>query len=105
MSELQRLSTQAEVMPLMRDRGGLTLSREGKQLLVALRQAAADGVLQKAQIAILNDITRDAMDSVADIDSYRKALAGDDQLLNMLLGEVELNHVNLLKSIQRPSAF
>ena len=105
MSELQRLSTQAEVMPLMRDRGGLTLSREGKQLLVALRQAAADGVVQKAQIAILNDITRDAMDSVVDIDNYRKALAGDDQMLNMLLGEVELNHVNLLKRIQRPTVF
>lgn len=105
MSELQRLSTQAEVMPLMRNRGGLTLSQEGRQLLVALRQAAADGVLQKAEIAILNDVTKDAMDSVEDVDSYRKAQAGDDQTLNMLLSEVELNHVNLLKRIQRGSAF
>lgn len=103
--ELQRLSTQAEVSPLMRTHGGLVLSREGRQLQVALRQEAADGIVKKAKIAIASDIAMDAMDSVKEVDSYRRSLAGTDQTLNALLVEVEMNHVNQVSRIQRGSAF
>lgn len=105
MGELQRLSTQAEVMPLMRSHGGLVLSQEGRQLQTAIRQEAAAGILKKAKIAIATDIAKDAMDGVKEVDDYRKILAGSDQGLNMALGEIELNFVSQVSRIQRGSAF
>ena len=103
--ELQRLATQAEVSPLMRTQGGLVLSKEGRQLQGALRREAADGIVKKARIAIASDIAMDAMDSVKEVDAYRRSLAGDDPTLNTLLAEVEMNHVNQVGRIQRGSAF
>ncbi|ROP38989.1 hypothetical protein [Saccharothrix texasensis] len=103
--ELQRLSTQAEVSPLMRTHGGLVLSNEGRQLQAALRREAANGIVQKARIAIASDIAMDAMDSVKEVDDYRRTLAGNDQTLNALLVEVEMNHVHQVSRIQRGSAF
>lgn len=104
-SELQRLSAQAEVSPLMRTHGGLVLSREGRQLQTALRQEAADGMIAKARVAIATDVAMDAMDSVKEVDDYRRTLAGNDQTLNALLVEVEMNHVHQVSRIQRGSAF
>ena len=105
MSELQRLSTQAEVSPLMRTHGGLVLSQEGRQLQTAIRGAAADGILKKAKIAIATDIAKDAMDGVKEVDDYRRCLAGSDQGLNLALGEVELTYINQIARIQRGSAY
>jgi hypothetical protein len=104
-SELQRLSTQAEVSPLMRTHGGLVLSREGRQLQATLRQEAADGMVKKARVAIATDVALDAMDSVKAVDDYRRTLAGGDEGLNSLLAQVELNHVSHITRIQRGSAF
>lgn len=103
--ELQRLSMQAEMAPLMRTHGGLLPSRELRQLQTALRQEAADGIVKKAQIKIAEDIAMDAMDSVKHVDGHRRALAGNDQTLNALLAEVEMAHVQHLGRIQRGSAF
>jgi hypothetical protein len=105
MGELQRLSTQAEVSPLMRTHGGMVLSKEGRQLQAALRSEAAAGIIQKARIAIATDVAKDAMDGVVDVDAYRRNLAGGDQQLNMLLGEVELAYIHQIQRIQRGSAF
>jgi hypothetical protein len=103
--ELERYSAQAEVSPLMRIHGGLVLSREGRQLQSSLRQEAADGMIKKARIAIASDIAMDAMDSVKEVDAYRRSLAGNDQTLNALLVEVEMNHIHQVGRIQRGSAF
>lgn len=103
--ELQRLSSQAEMLPLMRTQGGLLPSRELRQLQTALRQEIADGVVKKAQIKIAEDVTMDAMDSVAGVDAHRRALAGDDQTLNALLAQVEMSHVQSLGRIQRGSLY
>ena len=105
MSELERLSTQAEVSPLMRTHGGVVQSREGRQLQRRLRQEAADGIVQKARIAIATDVAMDAMDSVADVDNYRRNLAGGDPQLNSLLATVEMAHLRTVTRIQRGSAF
>jgi hypothetical protein len=105
MSELQRLSTHAEASPLMRTHGGLVLSQEGRQLQRRLRQEAADGIVRKAKIAIATELTMDAMDSVAEVDSYRHSLAGGDPQLNSLLASVEVAHVQTVTRIQRGSAF
>lgn len=103
--ELQRLSTQAEVMPLMRTQGGLVASRELRQMQASLRQEVADGVVKKARIQIATDVAMDAMDSVRDVDSYRRSLAGNDQTLNALLAEVEMSHAQHVGRIQRGSVF
>ena len=103
--ELQRLSTHAEMLPIMRTHGGLLPSRELRQLQTTLRQEVADGVVKKAQIKIAEDVTMDAMDSLAGIDAHRRALAGDDPTLNGLLAQVEMNHAQQLGRIQRGSAF
>lgn len=105
MSELQRLSTQAEVIPLMRTHGGLVLSQEGRQLQGALRREVADGIVQKAKIHIATDVTMDAMDGVKRVDEHRQALAGDNQALNFALSEVELAYIHTVTRIQRGSAF
>jgi hypothetical protein len=105
MGELQRLSTQAEVSPLMRTHGGLVLSREGRQLQAALRHEAADGIVKKARIFIATEVAMDAMDGVKEVDDHRRSLAGNDQGLNMLLGEVEVTYVNHINRIQRGSAY
>ncbi|MEC3978149.1 hypothetical protein [Amycolatopsis sp. H20-H5] len=105
MGELQRLSTQAEVMPLMRTHGGLVLSQEGRQLQAALRREGADGIVKKARIAIETNVALDAMDSVARVDGHRRGLAGDDPGLNSVLIEVELTHVANIKRIQSGGAF
>lgn len=105
MSELQRLSTQAEVSPLMRTHGGLVQSREGRQLQRRLREAAADGIVRKARIAIATELAMDAMDSVSDVDSYRRNLAAGDPELNSVLVGVEVAHIQAVTRIQRGSAF
>ena len=101
MSELQRLSTEVEVSPLMRTHGGLALSQEGRQSLAAVRRAVADGVDKTAKIAVARHVALEAMDAVTDVDNYRKALAGNDQVLNAVLNEVELTFVQQLNRIQR----
>ena len=105
MSELERLSTQAEMLPLMRTNGGLTASRELRQLQTTLRQEVAEGIVKKARVQIATDVTMDAMDSVAEVDSHRRALAGDDPTLNGLLAQLEMNHAQHLGRIQRGSLF
>jgi hypothetical protein len=105
MSELQRLSTQAEVTPLMRTHGGLVLSQEGRQLQGALRREVAAGIVQKAKIAIATDIAMDAMDGTKRVDDHRQALAGENQALNFALSEVELAYIQTVTRIQRGSAF
>lgn len=103
--ELQRLSTQAEMLPIMRTQGGLVPSRELRQMQVSLRQEVADGVVKKARIQIATDVAMDAMDGVKNIDSYRRSLAGDDQTLNALLAEVEMTYVQHVGRVLRGSAF
>lgn len=103
--ELERYSAQAEVSPLMRTHGGLVLSNEGRQLQASLRREAASGLVQKARLAIATEVAMDAMDSVKEVDAYRRSLAGDDQVLNALLVEVEMNHLHHVGRIQRGSAF
>lgn len=105
MGELQRLSTQAEMLPIMRTHGGLLPSPELRQLQTNLRREVADGVVKKAQIKIAEDVTMDAMDSVAEVDGHRRALAGDDPTLNGLLAQLEMNHAQHLGRIQRGSLF
>ncbi|TWP45954.1 hypothetical protein FKR81_37675 [Lentzea tibetensis] len=101
--ELQRLSSQAEMLPIMRTHGGLLPSPELRQLQTTLRQEVADGVVKKARIHIATDVAMDAMDSVRDVDSYRRSLAGNDQTLNALLAEVEITHAQHVGRIQRGS--
>lgn len=105
MGELQRLSTQAEVMPLMRTQGGLLPSRELRQMQASLRQEVADGVVKKARIQIATDVAMDAMESALTVDAHRRSLAGDDPVLNGLLAQLETTHVQHLSRIQRGSVF
>ncbi|MCP2245732.1 hypothetical protein [Lentzea aerocolonigenes] len=103
--ELQRLSAQADMLPIMRTHGGLMPSRELRQLQTTLRQEIADGVVKDARIEIATHVTMKAMDSVADVDAHRRALAGDDSTLNALLAQVEMNHVQSVGRIQRGTLF
>jgi hypothetical protein len=105
MGELQRLSTEAEAMPLMRTSGGLVLSSEGRQFQTALRREAADGMLKIVQIKVAVGVAKEAMDATADVDTYRKSLANGDAALNGALVEVELTCLNVINRIQRGSAF
>lgn len=104
MGELQHLSMQFETSPLMRTCSGLLPSKEQQQFQVALRQEAVQGGLQKARVAIAVDVAMDAMEGVKQVDAYRRSLAGEDQVLNALLGEVEVGFVQQLQRIQRGSA-
>ncbi|MCP3797989.1 hypothetical protein NLX83_01830 [Allokutzneria sp. A3M-2-11 16] len=105
MSELERLSAQAEIMPLFRTHGGLVVSREARQLQGRLRQEAAEGVIKKAKIAIATDVAMDAMDGVKQVDDFRRTLANGDEGLNSVLAEIEIAYVHHVNRIQRGSAF
>lgn len=99
--ELQRLAAQAEVSPIFRTHGGLVQSREGKELQRDLRDLGHRGVLAKAEVAVHTEITQDAMDSVTEVDQYRRTLAGNDELLNQALAQVEVNHLKAIGHIQK----
>jgi hypothetical protein len=99
------MSAQVEAMPMMRDWGGLVLSTQGKQVQAALREVVAKGAMQKAEMLLLHEFTRDAMDSTAAINEHRKNLAGDDQALNMMLAELQIGHVQELIRRQRGRGF
>lgn len=99
--EVQQLSVQAEVSPLMRVLGGLLLSKEGRRLRAALRREAADGMVGKARLSTASDAAMDAMDSIKEVDEHRRALARGDELLDALLVRVELAHVSRVVRVQR----
>ena len=105
MGELERLSTGAELMPIMRTNRGLTLSQEGKSLQSALRREAADGIVKKAQVMIAMEVAMDIMDSIEVVDDHRKHRAGDDPGLNTVLARIELNYIAKVERIQRGSAY
>lgn len=99
--ELERLAAQAEMMPALRTHGGLVLSREAKQMQSRIRQEIANGVVDKARIAIKTDIALDVMDGLCEVDAYRRMKANGDETLNSLLAEAELAYAHTLSRIQR----
>lgn len=100
-NELERLAARAEMMPLLRTHGGLILSREGKELQGALRREVADAIRDKARVALKTDLAFDVMDSLCEVDAYRRVKANGDEILNSLLADAEVTHALTLGRIQR----
>lgn len=105
MGDLQRITTQAELSPVMYTHGGLVLSQEGRTLKKNVRREVVGGLTKKTQIVVAREVTMDAMDSIADVDAHRQLRAGSDPVLNQLLLQHELAHQADLDRIQRGSAF
>jgi hypothetical protein len=105
MGEIERYAAEAEMLPLMRTNGGLRLSAEGKQLQAKLRREATDGLVRKARMIIETNIAKTAMDSVKEVDNYRKAIGGEDVVLDTALVEIEVAHLEKIRNIQRGDTF
>lgn len=80
---------------------GLVPSREARQ-----HKRAINGLIRETQFAGLRvdaeaALTGRIMERAVDIDQYRKALAGNDETLNMVLTRIELNFVDKAQRVQR----
>jgi hypothetical protein len=99
--ELERLAAKAEMAPIFRTGGGLLRTPEGKQLQTDLRDLARRGIVAKAEVAVKTDVAKDVMDGVAEVDAYRRTLAGGDELLNQALAQVEVTYLRSVTQTQR----
>lgn len=84
MSELERWAQRSA--PLMSSRE----EREGKRAAVAI---VTEAKLAALQVDVESAVTERVMDRATALDQHRKALAGDDPLLNELLKRIEFQFV------------
>ncbi|MEV0681188.1 hypothetical protein AB0I60_32190 [Actinosynnema sp. NPDC050436] len=103
--EIRRFTAQADTPPSTRAHGSPARSAAGRRLRASLREQAVDGLLDKARVAAATEAAMDVMDGVKAVDAHRRSLAGDDQVLNRLLFDVEVDYVNRVTRVLRGRAY
>lgn len=74
-------------------RGDRQVAKLGKQIYDETRVA---GLKATATLALASHM----MEGISELDQHRKRLAGDDPMLNALLGQIEMGAIRKLSGIQ-----
>lgn len=99
--DLQRFVARAEMAPVMRNNGGLTLSREGRDMMRRLRETFGDGVVAAVEQEIAYSIAeRGIRDTSELIDTCVEEARGNQAKFEQLF-KIALGYSNHVGRIQR----
>ena len=80
---------------------GLSNRQFGKEMDKAVRGLLAEGQLTTQKVEIVAEVTGRAMDLATQLDMRRRLLAGEDDGLNQVLGQIELGFVSTAIRLQQ----